>query len=119
MSNNTVNPANGAGLVNTFIANANNSNNVSVSRGGGGGAVGGGGGGSWYEAMSKAWGATLDSQAARITDLSGQIGGGNDQPSSMVALTAESLRMQFISNNAATSQNSVGDSLKTLASRSG
>ena len=113
MSNNTVNPANGAGLVNTFIANANNSNNVSVSRGGGGG------GGSWYEAMSKAWGATLDSQAARITDLSGQIGGGNDQPSSMVALTAESLRMQFISNNAATSQNSVGDSLKTLASRSG
>lgn len=70
---------------------------------------------SWYEAMSKAWGQTLDTQAAKITNLSDTIGAGADQPSNMVKLTAESLKMQFISNNAATAQNSVGDALTTLA----
>ena len=70
---------------------------------------------SWYEAMSRAWGQTLDTQAAKITNLSDTIGAGGDQPSNMVKLTAESLKMQFISNNAATAQNSVGDALTTLA----
>src|SRR3546814_8097569 len=55
---------------------------------------------SWYEAMSKAWGQTLDAQASRITNLSDVIGSGGDQPSNMVKLTAESLKMQFLSNNA-------------------
>jgi hypothetical protein len=73
--------------------------------------------GSWYEAMSKAWGQTLDTQAARITSLSDTIGTGGDQPSNMVKLTAESLKMQFLSNNAATSQNSVGQALETLGKR--
>ncbi len=35
----------------------------------------------------------------------------------MVQLTAESLRMQFMSNNAATSQNAVGHALETLGKR--
>lgn len=74
-------------------------------------------GGSWYEAMSRAWGQTLDGQAAKITSLSDVISGGGDQPSNMVALTAESLKMQFMSNNAATSQNSVGQALETLGKR--
>ncbi len=74
-------------------------------------------GGSWYEAMSRAWGQTLDTQAARITSLSDVIGSGGDQPSNMVKLTAESLKMQFMSNNAATSQNSVGHALETLGKR--
>ena len=74
-------------------------------------------GGSWYEAMSKAWGQTLDGQAAKITNLSDVIGNGGDQPSNMVKLTAESLKMQFMSNNAATSQNSVGQALETLGKR--
>ena len=73
--------------------------------------------GSWYEAMSRAWGQTLDSQAAVITDMSANIGAGDDQPSSMVQLTAASLKMQFMSNNAATSQNSVGQALETLGKR--
>ncbi|MGJ7904806.1 hypothetical protein [Lysobacter sp. 1R34A] len=115
---NTINPgADAGGLVTTFIAAANNNNNGT--RNGGGGATaasgGGGSGGSWYEALSRAWGQTLDAQASRITELSGSIGGGGDQPSNMVALTAESLRMQFVSNSAATSQNSVGEALNALA----
>ncbi|HEY9541151.1 MAG TPA: hypothetical protein VIR05_05895 [Luteimonas sp.] len=73
--------------------------------------------GSWYEAMSKAWGQTLDAQASQITSLSDVIGSGGDQPSNMVKLTAESLKMQFLSNNAATSQNSVGQALETLGKR--
>ncbi len=73
-----------------------------------------GGSSSWYEAMSRAWGQTLDAQATRITNLSDIIGQGGDQPSNVVALTAESLRMQFLSNNASTSQNSVGQALETL-----
>ncbi|MGV8931825.1 MAG: hypothetical protein ACOH1R_06890 [Luteimonas sp.] len=76
-----------------------------------------GGGSSWYEAMSKAWGQTLDAQASKITTLSDEIGSGADQPSNMVKLTAESLKMQFMSNNAATSQNSVGQALETLGKR--
>jgi hypothetical protein len=75
----------------------------------------GGGGTSWYEAMSRAWGQTLDAQASEITSLSDQIGTGSDQPSQMVALTAASLKMQFMSNNAATSQNSVAESLNAVA----
>ncbi len=76
-----------------------------------------GGSSSWYEAMSRAWGQTLDAQASKITSLSDVIGSGGDQPSNMVKLTAESLKMQFMSNNAATSQNSVGQALETLGKR--
>ncbi|MCD9048044.1 MULTISPECIES: hypothetical protein [unclassified Luteimonas] len=72
---------------------------------------------SWYEAMSRAWGNTLDGQASRITQMSDQISAGGDQPSNMVQLTAASLKMQFMSNNAATSQNSVGQALETLGKR--
>lgn len=75
----------------------------------------GGSGTSWYEALSKAWGQRLDSQATEITSLSEQIGSGGDQPSQMVALTAASLKMQFMSNNAATSQNSVAEALNAVA----
>jgi hypothetical protein len=35
----------------------------------------------------------------------------------MVLLTAESLRMQFMSNSATTSQNSVGQALETLGKK--
>jgi len=75
----------------------------------------GGSGASWYEALSKAWGQRLDAQATEITSLSEQIGSGGDQPSQMVALTAASLKMQFMSNNAATSQNSVAEALNAVA----
>jgi len=108
MSNTTINPTLG-----NYIATANgNAGNGSVRSGGSGGSSS-----SWYEAMSRAWGQTLDAQAAKITELSDVIGAGGDEPSNMVELTAQSLRMQFISNNAATSQNSVGQALETLGKR--
>lgn len=129
MTNAVNSGAGGAGLVTSFIADVNKSDAIGngkgartsggsgsggVSAGGGGGA---GGGASWYESMAKAWGSTMDSQASRITELSGSIGGGNDQPSSMIALTSESLRMQFISNSASTSINSVAKGIETLAAK--
>jgi len=71
--------------------------------------------GSWFEAMAHAWGNALDQQAGRITELSDQISNsGGDQPSTMTLLTAESMKMQFMANNASTSSNSVGQSLETL-----
>jgi hypothetical protein len=110
MSNNAINPTFG-----NYIASVNGNTGAGSARGGGG--ASGGSSSSWYEAMSRAWGQTLDSQAAKITSLSDTIAAGGDQPSNMVQLTAESLRMQFISNNAATSQNSVGQALETLGKR--
>lgn len=71
---------------------------------------------SWYEAMSRAWGQTLDTQAAKITNLSDVVSSGGDQPSNMVKLTAESLKLQFLSTSAATSQNSVGKAIETISS---
>jgi hypothetical protein len=70
---------------------------------------------SWFKAMADAWGRTMDAQANRITELSDAIGTGGDQPSNMVALTAESLKMGFQSQNAATSINSVAEGLKAVA----
>lgn len=101
-------------LINQFIGSATFANGPGGTGGvrSGGGA---GGGSSWYEAMSRAWGQTLDSQASEITTLSDAIGAGDDQPSQMVALTAASLKMQFMSNNAATSQNSVAEALNAVA----
>ncbi len=69
----------------------------------------------WYEAMARAWGQSLDQQAQTITELSAQVTDGQDQPSTMIQLTAESLRMQFLSQNASTSTNSVGQALEALA----
>ncbi|OZG74395.1 hypothetical protein BTA51_05135 [Hahella sp. CCB-MM4] len=72
--------------------------------------------GSWYEAMAKAWGSALDTQADKITTLSSEVGeNGQDNPSTITMLTAESLRMQFLSNNASTATSSVGQALDALA----
>jgi hypothetical protein len=110
MSNTNVN----GHLLNTYITDVNAIGVSGSNRRGGATA---GNANSWYEAMARAWGTTLDSQAARITQLSDQVSGGQDQPSVMIQLTAESLRMQFMSNNAATSQNAVGQALETLGKR--
>ncbi len=69
---------------------------------------------SWFAALAKAWGNTLDQQATRIAQLSDSLEGGGDMPSTTVQLTAESLRMQFLSNSASTCTNSVGQALETL-----
>lgn len=72
---------------------------------------------SWFEAMARAWGNALDQQAARVTALSDQVANGGDQPSTMAVLTAESMKMQFLANNAATANNSVGQALETLGKK--
>jgi uncharacterized protein YukE len=70
---------------------------------------------SWYEAMAKAWGQALNQQAHVITDLSDQItNAGQDQPSQITQLTAESMRFSYIATNASTATTSVGEALQTL-----
>ena len=72
-------------------------------------------GGSWYEAMATAWGQTLDKQANTITTMSDGIGSGEDSPSQITKLTAESMRMGFMSNSSASSLDAVGKALETMA----
>ena len=72
--------------------------------------------GSWFEALSTAWGDTLDNQAAKIETMSNGVGsGGGDNPSDIVKLTAESMRMSFMANSSSTSIDSVGKALETMA----
>ena len=72
--------------------------------------------GSWFEAMSQAWGQALDNQAANIEQMSDGVANlGNDNPSQVVELTTESLRMSFLSNSSSTSIDSVGKALETMA----
>lgn len=72
--------------------------------------------GSWFEALSEAWGNTLDQEAGRISQMSDAIGpGGNDDPSAITQLTAESLRMSFMSQSSSSSVDSVGKALETMA----
>jgi hypothetical protein len=44
-----------------------------------------------------------------------RIDGGDDQPSTLTQLTAASSKMQFMATRSATSLNSVGTSLETMA----
>ena len=75
----------------------------------------GAGNGSWYEAMATAWGETLDNQASTITTMSDALGDGGDSPSQITKLTAESMRMGFMSNSSSSSLDSVGKALETMA----
>lgn len=72
--------------------------------------------GNWFQALARAWGCALDTQAANLTNLSNQVGAGNnDNPSTLAQLTATSLQFQFESTGASTSINGTGDGLATLA----
>ena len=78
----------------------------------------GSGSGEWFEALSEAWGQTLDSEAAKISTMSDGISGGGDDPSKITQLTAESMRMSFLSNSSSSSIDSVGKALETMARKS-
>jgi hypothetical protein len=70
---------------------------------------------SWYEAMAKAWGQALNQQAQVITQLSDEVSNaGQDQPSQITQLTAESMRFSYLATNASTATTSVGEALETL-----
>lgn len=76
----------------------------------------GSGPGTWFEALADAWGQTLDQQASRIEQMSNAVGeGGNDNPSQITKLTAESMRMSFMANSSSSSIDSVGKALETMA----
>lgn len=70
---------------------------------------------SWFEAMANAWGKALDNQADTITKMSDGLVDGIDSPRQVTLLTAESLRMQFLSNSSHTAISAVGSSLETMA----
>ena len=71
---------------------------------------------SWFEAMAQAWGQALDAQAVVIQQKSDAVSnGGTDSPSAITALSTESLRMSFLSDNSHTSLTSVGEALDTMA----
>lgn len=73
------------------------------------------GSGTWFEAMAQAWGQALDNQASSIQQRSDAISAGNDTPSAITELTAESLKMGFLSSSAHSSISSVGQALETMA----
>jgi FMN phosphatase YigB (HAD superfamily) len=72
--------------------------------------------GTWFEAMARAWGEALDKQAATIQEQSDQLSNnGTDTPAAITELTAQSLKMGFLSNSSHSAIQSVGDALSTMA----
>jgi hypothetical protein len=74
--------------------------------------------GSWYQAMAEAWGQTLDKQAGSLETLADRISSGDDQPSTLTIMTAESMKMSFLANSSHTALSSTGDALKAMAQKS-
>ena len=75
-------------------------------------------GSSWFEAMADAWGQTLDRQAVDIEDLATRISGGDDKPATITDLSAQTLRMGFLSTSAHTAITTAGEALKSMAQKS-
>jgi hypothetical protein len=72
--------------------------------------------GTWFEALARAWGEALDKQAATIQEQSDQLSNqGSDTPAAITELSAQSLKMGFLSNSSHTSISSVGEALSTMA----
>jgi hypothetical protein len=74
--------------------------------------------GTWYQAMAEAWGQTLDAQAGKLEALGTEIGNGGDKPSALTQMSAESLKMGFLSQSSHTALSSTGEALKTMAQKS-
>jgi len=71
---------------------------------------------SWFDAMSDAWGKTLDAKAQEIEDASDQMGNsGENTPSQMTQITTMAQEMSFMSDSAHTSLEAVGSALDTIA----
>jgi len=72
--------------------------------------------GTWFEAMARAWGDALDRQANTIQQQSDQLSNnGGDTPSAITELTAQSLKMGFLSNSSHSAIGAVGEALSTMA----
>ena len=70
---------------------------------------------SWFQAMADAWGEALDAQAGRIEELSAGVAQGFESPAQITELTAESLRMGYLSNSSHTALTAAGSALETLS----
>jgi hypothetical protein len=71
---------------------------------------------SWFDAMSEAWGKTLDAKAQEIETASDEMGDrGDNTPSQITKLTTLAQEMGFMSNSAHTSIEAVGSALDTIA----
>jgi hypothetical protein len=70
---------------------------------------------SFFEAMARAWGDALDKQANRITEQSDRVSAGDDTPGAITELSAQSLKMGFLSNSAHSATSSVSSALETIA----
>jgi hypothetical protein len=69
----------------------------------------------WFQAMAEAWGKALDAKANQIQATADKLNAGDDTPSTITQLSAQSLEMSFLSNSSHTAMNSVGTALETLA----
>ena len=69
----------------------------------------------WYEAMARSWGEALNNQASTVVEQADMIARGEQSPEAITLLTAESLRMQFLSNSSHTALTSMGSALETMA----
>jgi hypothetical protein len=71
---------------------------------------------SFFEAMARAWGEALNKQADVITQQSDAISNaGNDTPAAITELTAQSLKMSFLTNSSHSSISAVGEALSTMS----
>jgi hypothetical protein len=75
----------------------------------------GGSGGNWFESFAEAWGRALDNQANTISNMADNLKAGGDKPSDITMLTAESMRMSFMSQSSHTSLDSISKALETMA----
>jgi hypothetical protein len=71
----------------------------------------------WFEAMAQAWGDALNNQANTIQQQSDALSNGNDTPATITELTAQSLKMGFLSTSSHTAISTVGEALKTMAQK--
>jgi hypothetical protein len=74
-------------------------------------------GSGWFESMADAWGQTLNRQAAGIEDLSSRVSGGDDRPATLTDLSAQTLRMGFLSTSSHTAISTAGEALKTMVQK--
>lgn len=72
-------------------------------------------GSSWFESMAQSWAKALDKQANSMIQQADVMTSGKETPSEISMLTAESLRMQFLSNSSHTALSSLGSALETMA----
>ena len=73
----------------------------------------------WFEAFAAAWGKALDNQAAAIEQRADTVANdGGDNPSQITQLTAEAMKMSFLSQSSHSSLDSVSKALETMARKS-